>query len=150
MIAIIVHDQFVIHQPCHAARVLPVEVGTDIGLLHVGETVVDDYIRPALQSVFHELFQLWQFFFGHLCDDLAKVEAALAEVGVEVPRLVVAPAELFILHTILSELYSVDLCRGILEEQKGERQGADYPAHNSIVQNSLIDCRRMAKDIYGH
>ena len=141
VVAVVVHQHLVVHQFCDPAGVLPVDLHANIRLLHVIETVVDDDVCPTLEAVFHEVFELRQFLFRYLCNDLAQVQATLTEIGIEIPRLIISPVEFLILHAILPKGDGVHLRKGGQPCQQGKHGGCnDFSCHTQ-VQHTLLDCR---------
>ena len=56
MVAVKVHQHFIVYQFGDAARILPIDTQPDIGLLQLIKIVVDDNVCTALQSIFNEFF----------------------------------------------------------------------------------------------
>ena len=141
MVSVIIDDHLVIDQLGNAAGVLPIDAYADVRLLQIVKAIVDDHVGPALQSVFYEVLQLRELLFGYLCHDLTEVQSPLAEVGIEIIRLVVSPFEFLVLHPVLSERDRVHLRVGGRPCKGGKRGGCDYFSYHTQVQHTLLDCR---------
>src|SRR5688572_30268754 len=109
MIAIEVENYFVVDQLSNTAGILPVNTKSDIALPEFIKVVIHYYVCPALQSVFNKLFNGRQFLFRYLRHIFAQRQSILAEISIEIICLVKFPAELLVLHTVLSKLHSVHL-----------------------------------------
>jgi hypothetical protein len=110
VVAVKINQHFIIHQFGDAARILPVDTQPDIGLLHLVIIIIDHDIDPALESIFHEFFDRRKFIFRYLGHVFTQPKAILAEITIEVFRLVIFPFEFLVLNPVLSEFHRVHLC----------------------------------------
>src|ERR1043166_2777471 len=109
MIAIKVNDHFVIHQLGNTPRCLPVDTQSYIRLLVFIKIVVNSNVSPALQTILYKFFNRWQFNFCDLRHILTQLQSILAEISIEIFRLVIFPFEFLVLHAVFSKFNRTNL-----------------------------------------
>src|SRR5258705_8054225 len=117
MIAIKINDHFIIHQLGNTTGGLPVNTQTNIRLAVFIKVVVNNKIGAALKTILNKFLDAWQFIFRYLCHILTELEPILAEVSIEVFRLVIFPFEFLVLYAVLSKLNSIYLCLHSYDQQ---------------------------------